>query len=172
MNFDDEISHEPVEVGSDELLSDDNLRLPESANILVRVHAVQAWLTRRYQETTLEVGEAALALQELAQASEELPRRRRRERQEQEARLSQIQHKLTEAQQRLHTYEEAQILLEECIDHTSGERVLVEYYLVLEDLVERVRQESESGQIPRLQALTEVQHRVERVGVPHEEEDE
>lgn len=172
MNFDDETSNEPVEVGSDELLSDDNLRLPESANILVRVHAVQAWLTRRYHETTLEVGEAALALQELAQASEELPRQRRRERQEREARLSQIQQRLTEAQQRLHTYEEAQTFLEECIDHTSGERVLVEYYLVLEDLVERVRQESEAGQNPRLQVLTEVQHRIERVGAPPEEEDE
>src|SRR2546421_295274 len=103
MNLDDEISNEPLEVGSDELLSDNNLRLPESANILVRVHAVQAWLTRRYQETTLEVGEAALALQELVQCG---------------------------------------------------------------------RQESASGHIPRLQALTDVQHRVERVGVPHEEEDE
>src|SRR5256712_80326 len=172
MNFDDEIADTPEEAGSDEMLSDDNLRLPESANILVRVHAVGAWLTRRYQETTLEVGEAALALQELAQMGEELPRWRRRERQEQEARLSQIQQRLTEAQQRLHTYEEAQTLLEECIDHTSGERVLVEYYLVLEDLVECVRQESASGHIPRLQALTDVQHRVERVGVPHEEEDE
>ena len=172
MNFDDEIADTPEEAGSDEMLSDDNLRLPESANILVRMHAVRAWLTRRYQETTLEVGEAALALQELAQMGEELPRWRRRERQEQEARLSQIQQRLTEAQQRLHTYEEAQTLLEECIDHTSGERVLVEYYLVLEDLVERVRQESEAGQNPRLQALTDVQHRVERVGVPHEEEDE
>jgi len=50
--------------------------------------------------------------------------------------------------------------------------VMVEYYLVLEDLVECVRQESASGHIPRLQALTDVQHRVERVGVPHEEEDE
>src|SRR5206468_4018828 len=142
MNFDDEIADTSEEAGSDERLSDDKLRLPESANILVRVHAVRAWLTRRYQETTLEVGEAALALQELAQTSEELPRWRRRERQKQEVRLSQIQQRLAEAQQRLHTYEEAQALLEECIDHTSGERVLVEYYLVLGDLVERVRQES------------------------------
>ena len=47
------------EMGSDELLSDDNLRLPESANILVRLHAVQAWLSRRYDEATIEVGEAA-----------------------------------------------------------------------------------------------------------------
>src|SRR5438067_5348482 len=100
MNFDDEISNTSEEAGSDELRSDDNVRLPESANILVRVHAVRAWLTPRYQETTLEVGEAALALQEWAQTSEDTPRWRRRERQEQEARLAQIQQRLAEAQQR------------------------------------------------------------------------
>ena len=36
------------ETGSDELLADDNLRLPERANVLVRVHAVRAWLDVRY----------------------------------------------------------------------------------------------------------------------------
>ena len=55
------------EMGSDELLSDENLRLPESANILVRLHAVRAWLFRRHDEATIEVGEAALALQEVMQ---------------------------------------------------------------------------------------------------------
>lgn len=45
MDIDDETSNVPVEIGSDELLSDDNLRLPESANILVRIHALRAWLT-------------------------------------------------------------------------------------------------------------------------------
>ena len=65
MDIDDETPDSSVEIGSDELLSDDNLRLPESASILVRIHAVRAWLARRYEETTIEVGEAALALQKM-----------------------------------------------------------------------------------------------------------
>src|SRR5947209_8456246 len=102
MDIDDETSNAPVEIGSDELLSDDNLRLPESASILVRIHAVRAWLTRRYQETTLEGGEVALALQEMSQELAETPGRRlrRRERQSQEERLGQIQQVLVEIQQR------------------------------------------------------------------------
>ena len=66
------------EMGSDELLSDDNLRLPESANILVRLHAVQAWLSRRYDEATIEVGKAALGLQEVMQEDALETRVRRR----------------------------------------------------------------------------------------------
>ena len=84
MDIDDETSNEATEIGSDELLSNDNLRLPESASLLVRIHAVRAWLTRRYQETTLEVGEAALALQDMMlqePAGVRETRLRRRERQ-------------------------------------------------------------------------------------------
>src|SRR3989475_13309229 len=98
MNFDDEISNEPMGIGSDELLSDDNLRLPESANILVRTHAVRAWLTRRCKETALEIGEAALALQQTMMQEPQEPRLRRRERQHLEWQLSQRQQRLKEAQ--------------------------------------------------------------------------
>src|SRR5881275_1626333 len=118
MDIDDETSNAPVEIGSDDLLSDDNLRLPESANILVRIHAVRAWLTRRYEETTIEVGEAALVLQEMMMQEPQETRLRRRERQSQQERLSSIQQVLVEAQQRLSAYEEAQSLLEDCIVHT------------------------------------------------------
>ena len=66
------------ETGSDELLADDNLRLPESANVLVRVHAVRAWLARRHEEATIEAGRAALALQQAFNAPGEETRPRRR----------------------------------------------------------------------------------------------
>ncbi len=167
MDFDNEPSELPVEVGSDELLSDDNLRLPESANILVRIHAVRAWLTRRQQETRLAIGEAALALQDAMQEELDGSRLRRRERQIIEERKYALQDALTEHQQRLNAYEEAQALLEESVTHTSGERSLVEYYLALEELM----QDNEAGSSPRIQALASVQHRVEHVGVPNEEED-
>jgi hypothetical protein len=172
MDIDDETSNAPVEIGSDELLSDDNLRLPESANILVRIHALRAWLTRRCEETSIEIGEAALLLQEMMTQEPQVTRLRRRDRQSQQERLGQIQQVLAEAQQRLSAYEEAQSLLDESITHTSGERVLVEYYLALEDLMQDVAQEnqSEQEQAPRLSALAEVQHRVERVGAPSEED--
>ncbi|MFL5698899.1 MAG: hypothetical protein ACJ797_17595 [Ktedonobacteraceae bacterium] len=171
MDIDDETSNAPVEIGSDDLLSDDNLRLPESANILVRIHAVRAWLTRRYEETSIEVGEAALALQEMTQELQET-RLRRRERQNQQEQLNHIQQVLADAQQRLSAYEEAQSLLDESIAHTSGERVLVEYYLSLEDLVQGAIQAIPPGQghTPRLSALADVQHRVEHVGAPNEED--
>ena len=167
MDFDDETSNSPVEVGSDELLSDDNLRLPESANILVRIHAVRAWLTRRQQETRIEMGETALALQESMQEELYGAKLRRRERQLIEERKYSLQDALAENQQRLDAYEEAQALLEESVTHTSGERTLVEYYLALEELM----QGSEDDQSPRLQALGSVQHRVEHVGAPNEEDD-
>ena len=170
MDIDDETSNVPQEIGSDELLSEDNLRLPESANILVRIHAVRAWLTRRYEETSIEVGEAALELQAMMMQEFQETRPRRRERQSQQEQLNHIQQVLAEAQQRLSTYEEAQSLLEDCIAHTSGERVLVEYYLAMEDLVQTATQENQPGQAPRLSALADVQHRVERVGAPNEED--
>ncbi len=168
MDFDDNISNIPTETGSDELLADDNLRLPESASILVRLHAVRAWLMRRYEETTLEVGEAALALQEVSMLAQPEMRLRRRERQSQEEKLAHSQQVLNETRQRLDAYEEAQSLLEDCVDHTSGERVLVEYYLTLEDLLQQINQEGPTGQAPRLRALADVQHRVEHVGVTEE----
>src|SRR5436309_13095345 len=155
MDIDDETSNAPVEIGSDDLLSDDNLRLPESASILVRIHAVRAWLGRRYEETAIEVGEAALVLQEMMMQEPQETRLRRRERQSQQEQLSHIQQVLLEAQQRLSAYEEAQSLLEDCIAHTSGERVLVEYYLALEDLVQAATQANQPGQAPRLRALAD-----------------
>jgi deoxyadenosine/deoxycytidine kinase len=77
---------------------------------------------------------------------------------------------LTEAQQRLSAYEDAQSLLEDCIAHTtSGERVLVEYYLTLDQMIQDRMQAGEPAHAVQLQALIEVQHRIERVGTPHEE---
>ena len=125
------------ELGSDELLSDENLRLPESANILVRLHAVRAWLSRRCDEATIEVGEAAIVLQEMMQeqAVATRPRRRMHQIEAVQEQFQRVQKALTESQQRLSAYEEAQSILEDCVAHTSGERVLVEYYLTLEELV-------------------------------------
>jgi hypothetical protein len=173
MDYDNEIPDDSIEIGSDELLSDENLRLPESANILVRTHAVRAWLARRREETAMEIGEAALIVQQvMTQETQETPgtRLRRRERQNREWQMDQRQQVLKEAQQRLNAYEEAQDLLEDCIVHTSGERVLVEYYLALEDLVQSIIQTDQAEDIPRLQALADVQHRVERVNAPLEDE--
>lgn len=186
MNFDDERPNTENEdegegeSGSDELLSDDSLRLPEGANILVRVHAVRAWLSRRYDDATLEVGRAALALQEAirpqlqSQLQAEMRPLRRREQQHLHDQTERARQLLSAAQLRLATYEEAQVLLEECITHASGERVLVEYYLALEDLVLSIAEAIQAGddsQRPRLQALADVQHRVERVGTPHEDDE-
>lgn len=167
MDFDDETSDSPTEAGSDELLSDDNLRLPDSANILVRIHAVRAWLARRQQETRMEIGETALALQESMQEDLHGAKLRRRERQLFEERKYALQDALAEHQQRLAAYEEAQALLEENVIHTSGERTLVEYYLALEELM----QGNEDEQSPRIQTFSSVQHRVEHVGAPGEEDD-
>jgi len=167
---DDEISDLPEEIGSDELLSDDNLRLPESADILVRLHAVRAWLARRRDEAIIAVGEAALSLQQVMISEPQEVRSRRRERQDQQERISRAQQALVAAQQSLKAYEEAQVLLEECVAHASGERILVEYYLVLEELVQKDIQVDQSDRTPWLRAMAEVQHRIERVGVPNEEE--
>ena len=160
------------ELGSDELLSDENLRLPESANILVRLHAVRAWLSRRHDEATIEVGEAALALQELIQwdATETRPRRRM-DQIEEATRFQHVQQWLEEAQQRVSAYEEAQSILEDCVAHTSGERVLVEYYLTLEELVLQSQEymDQERKRSPWVDALSDVLRRVEHVGTPDEE---
>jgi hypothetical protein len=167
--------HEPSddEIGSDELLSDENLRLPESANMLVRLHAVRAWLSRRHDEAAIEVGEAALAIQEMMQEEAVETRPRRRSHQiEARQQLQRAQKALAESQQRLNAYEEAQSILEDCVAHTSGERVLVEYYLTLEDLVlqseDQVDQTEDHS--PWLDAMSDVLHRIELVGTPEEEE--
>src|SRR5216683_3482410 len=150
------------EMGSDELLSDDNLRLPESANVLVRLHAVQAWLSRRREEAAIEVGEAALALQEAIQENAQETRVRRRAREEEEQRLKRAQQALTDAQQRQRAYEEAQSILEDCVAHTTGERVLVDYYLTLEELILQSQEQMDQTEdrSPWLYALSDVLHRV------------
>ena len=174
-NFPFSDDHEPgdEEIGSDELLSDENLRLPESANILVRLHAVSAWLFRRHDEATMEVGEAALALQEAMQeeAVETRPRRRTHQIEAVQQQFQRAQKALAESQQRLSAYEEAQSILEDCIAHTSGERVLVEYYLTLEDLVMQSQEKMDQTEdrSPWLDALSDVLHRIEHVGTPDEE---
>ncbi len=170
MDFDDELGNNQTEVGSDELLSDDNLRLPASANALVRLHAIRAWLARRQKETTIEIGEAALTLQEAMQEGTVETRLRRREREAREQQLQQTQQALSQAQQRLATYEEAEAVLEDCVAHTtSGERVLVEYYLMLDEMMQHEADPSVSSSLPRLHALADVQHRIEHVGAPNEE---
>ena len=170
--FSDDHESKDDEIGSDELLSDENLRLPESANILIRLHAVRAWLSRRHDEATIEVGEAAIALQELMQEDAVETRSRRRMQQMEEAqRFQRAQQALAGAQQRLSAYEEAQSILEDCVAHTSGERVLVEYYLTLEELVmqsqEQMDQEEKSS--PWLEAVSDVLRRIEHVGTSDEE---
>lgn len=161
------------EPGSDELLSDDNLRLPEGANILVRLHAVRAWISRKRDEASIEVGEAALALQGVMQeeAVETRPRRRTHQFEAVQQHFQRAQKELAESQQRLSAYEEAQSILEDCVAHTSGERVLVEYYLTLEELVlqsqEQVDQTEDRS--PWLDALSDVLHRIEHVGASDEE---
>ncbi len=171
MDVDKDNTHEEsTEVGSDELLSADNLRLPESANILVRLHAVRAWLARRREETAIEVGEAALSLQQAMSLDfqEARPRRREHRSQGQEDLFNRAQQALVAAQQRLQAYEDAEALLEDCVIHAGGERVLVEYYLSLEELVQSNTHADQAERIPWLRALSDVQHRIERVGAPSE----
>jgi len=171
MAFDDNTSEEVTEAGSDELLSDDNLRLPEGANPLVRLHALRAWLTRRQKVTNIEIGEAALELQQLQQDESGTVRVRRRELQARQGQMEYLQQRFQQAQQRLATYKQAETLLEECVDHTTvGERLLVEYYLTLEELVQDSLQTGESEFSARMQVLFDVQHRVERVSVSEEDE--
>src|SRR5579864_3149000 len=171
MDFDDEYSEDETEAGSDELLSDDNLRLPDSANPLVRLHAVRAWLARRQKEIHLEMGIIALDLQELQQEGQQEGRLRRRELQARQERLRAVQERFESTQQLLGVYEEAERLLEECVDHTTvSERLLVEYYLTIEELVEEEGREDEGEQSLRFGALSDVLQRVEQVGVTQEED--
>ena len=167
MNFDDERTSEETEMGSDELLSDDHLRLPDSANPLVRLHAVRAWLTRRQKETRLDMGMIALDIQQLQQEGQPETRLRRRELQARQDRLQSLQERFQSAQQILSAYEEAERLLGDCVNHTTvSERLLVEYYLTIEELA----QENENEQSPRLTAFSNVLHRIEQVGAPQEED--
>ena len=118
----------------------------------------------------MEIGETALALQEALQEEPQGTHLRRRERQAQIERTQQQQQAFLDAQQRLCGYEEAEALLEDCVAHTtSGERVLVEYFLTLEELVENALQENDTEHLARIQAMKDVQHRVEHVGSASEE---
>jgi hypothetical protein len=169
----DDIFQETTEVGSDELLSDDNLRLPESASMLVRLHALRAWLTRRMHDTEREIGNAALRLQEAMREEPQSTPPRRRERDRLQAQMQQLQYVLQEAQQSLDAYEEAQSLLEESVAHTTtGERALVEYYLTLEELLQDTLAGSiaDSPASPRRMALLDVLSRVEHVSASGEDE--
>ena len=171
MDFEDEHSEEETEAGSDELLSADDLRLPDSANPLVRLHAIRAWLTRRQKETHLEMGTIALDLQQGQQEGQQEIRLRRRELQARQDRLQVIQERFQSTQQSLSVYEEAERLLEDCVNHTTvNERLLVEYYLTIEALTQEAAQEDEGAQSPRLVALNDVLQRIEQVGAPHEED--
>jgi hypothetical protein len=160
------------ETGSDELLADDDLRLPEGANILVRVHAVRAWLARRHEEATIEAGMAALALQQALSApgGETRPRRRM----PQSPAMPPAQQDLANARQRIQAIEEAQAMLEDCLAHNNGERVLVEYYLALEQLLidngYALSGETPVQHTPWLDTMLDVLQRVERVGTPQEED--
>jgi hypothetical protein len=157
------------EVGSDELLAADELRLPPGANILVRLHAMRAWLNRRYTESGQEVGLAALDLQETTRAAENEARPRRRLAQNDFA-VQRAQRFLVSTQERQHAYDEARALLEDCVAHTTtGDRLLVEYYLSLE---ERVLSPNSPTSTPWLEAMQDVMHRVEQVGTPGEDEEE
>jgi hypothetical protein len=158
-------TNDDEEIGSDELLSGDNLRLPESADILVRLHALRAWLIRRHHEATIAVGEAALHLQQVMQEDVQETGIRRLHRRMHGTETGQ---QLQRAQQTLAAYEEAQSILEDYVAHTSGERVLVEYYLALEELL--LQNQVHPGEhSPWSDALAEVLHRIEHVGIAIEE---
>ncbi len=169
---DEHLEDEPETMGSDELLSDDSLRLPDDANPLVRLHAMRSWLTRRQKETTLMMGEAALMLQELQTGDAALPHLRRRQQQEITERIQQAHRAFETAHEQRTTYEEAEALLEECVNHTTvGERLLVEYYLSIENIVQEALQEQPTANhSPRVEALFDVQQRIERIGAPHEDD--
>lgn len=163
----DETSSE-AEFGSDELLASDELRLPASANILVRLHALRAWLGRVHSETELEIGTAALDLQEAMSEPTVETRPRRRQAAQGDFLVRRAQNALAAAQQRLSAYDEAGTLLEDCVTHTTtGERLLVEYYLSLEELIQAADTLDDS---PWLAAMANVLHRVEQVGTPGEED--
>src|SRR5260370_22399555 len=110
-------TNDDEEIGNDELLSGDNLSLPESANILVRLHALRAWLVRRHHEASVAVGEAALPLQQIiqedVQETGESRLHRRMHGAETGQRLQRATQTLAAAQQCLGAYEEAQSILED-----------------------------------------------------------
>lgn len=148
----------------DDLLAAEELRLPEGANTLVRLHALRAWLERRRTASELEIGTAALAMQAATSEPERRPRRRR---EDNDAPLTRAQAALSQARLRQSAYDEASTLLEECIAHTTtGERLLVEYYLSLEELIAAG---ATSAQPPWREAMQDVLHRIEQVGSPDEE---
>lgn len=163
--------------GSDELLSDEALRLPESANILVRLHAVRAWLERQRLDASAAVGNAALALQQAAQPPSENNRPRRRLREGTSSsffeQITRAQAQLQAAQETLSAFEEAQTWLEECIAHTNGERVLVEYYLLIEQaLLDRgyiPSQDAPDQHNPWHDTMVAVLRRIEHVGIPEQD---
>ena len=166
-NHDNDLSASTEEIGSDELLAADNLHLPAEANILVRLHAIRAWLSRRSAEMGMAVGNAALALQDTARARESLTRLRRREA-DRDAPIERAQRLLVAAQRRQSAYNEASALLEDCVAHTTiGDRLLVEYYLALE---ERLQAPDSPTDTPWIEGMQDVLHRVERVGTPGEDE--
>ena len=148
---------------SDELLAADELRLPESANTQLRLLALRTWLDRRSGEAELEVGIAALGLQEAMRESEQ-PTRPRRRLEQQDFLFQRSQLALASAQQSQSAYAEARVLLEDCVAHTTtGERLLVEYYLSLEELIEAANTSDNS---PWFMAMSQVLSRVEQVGRP------
>lgn len=163
-NDDDDLENAPQEEhGSDELLASDDLRLPEGASILVRLHALRAWLKRRQAEAELEVGLAVLDLQEAMRRTESETRPRRRSEPD-----TQPDRLLASTQQRLSAYNEADALLESCVAHiTVGDRLLVEYYLSLEELIEASGGEVDA---PWRTAMLDVLSRIEQVGAPAEDE--
>jgi hypothetical protein len=165
------------EEGSDELLSDDALRLPDSASILVRLHAVRAWLARNRLEASAAVGAAALALQAASQFPVERQRPRRRFRAAAAAEAAgdsfyKQQQQLRGAQEALSAFEQAQGWLEECVAHTNGERVLVEYYLQIEqallDAGYTPGEEKPDRHTPWYDTMVAVLRRIEHVGIPEE----
>lgn len=167
-DHDNDLSSPEEESGSDELLAADDLRLPADANILVRLHAMRAWLGRRYEESGLDVGGAALDVQEIARATEHLTRSRRHAA-EREALMRSAERKLATARRRQDAYEEARELLEDYVAHTTiGDRLLVEYYLALE---ERLQAPDSPTDTPWIETMQDVMHRVEQVGTPEEDEE-
>jgi hypothetical protein len=169
--LEDEHSPSKGESGSDDLLAADNLHLPADANILVRLHAMRAWLRRRVRESELEVGRAALDLQDIARATESLVNSQRlartRRRAAEDSLTQRAQRKLSAAQRHLSAYEEARELLEDCVAHTTvGDRLLVEYYLNLE---ERMQAFDSPTDTPWIEAMQDVLQRISQVGTPEED---
>ncbi len=169
---DEDLQQDTSETGSDELLSADNLRLPENANPLVRLHALRAWLVRRQKEATLAIGQAALTLQQLQHEDAGAPRLRRSEREALMQNIQRAQNLFKQAQEHLDAYEEAEAILEDCVNHlTINERLLVEYYLALDDIIQSsIQEEQDETHSPHVEALLDVQQRVERVGSPQDDD--